>query len=153
VMHRDTWLANPQCQINWWMPLHDVCDTDSFGFFPAYFDTPVENSSGGFNYDEWMEKVGFNNISANAAQAAQYPIVLKDDCGLNQASRFTCRKGEVILFSGAHLHSTMPNTSGQTRFSVDFRIAHMGDHESGKGAPNIDNRSTGEFIRDFILPR
>ena len=29
--------------------------------------------------------------------------------------------GEVLLFSGAQLHASIPNTSGRARFSVDFR--------------------------------
>ena len=31
----------------------------------------------------------------------------------------------VLIFSGAQLHSSVPNSSGRTRFSIDFRTAHL----------------------------
>jgi hypothetical protein len=45
----------------------------------------------------------------------------------------------MIIFSGAHLHGTVPNRSGQTRFSVDFRLMHIDDLAAGRGAINVDN--------------
>ena len=34
--HRDTWASNFQHQINWWIPLHDLSNTNLF-FIPKYF--------------------------------------------------------------------------------------------------------------------
>jgi hypothetical protein len=56
----------------------------------------------------------------------------------------------MLIFSAAQLHSTVPNTSGRTRFSIDFRTVSLMDLETGRGAPNIDNRSTGTTLRDFL---
>src|SRR2546425_2915183 len=33
--------------------------------------------------------------------------------------------GGLFMFSAAQMHSTVPNTSGRTRFSVDFRTIHI----------------------------
>ena len=33
--------------------------------------------------------------------------------------------GEVLLFSGAQLHASIPNTSGRARYSVDFRTVDV----------------------------
>ena len=58
--------------------------------------------------------------------------------------------GEVLLFSGAQLHASIPNTSGLARFSVDFRTVHVPDLMAGRGAPLVDVHCTGTAIRDFI---
>ena len=58
--------------------------------------------------------------------------------------------GEVLLFSGAQLHVSTPNTSGLARFSVDFRTVDVPDLRAGIGAPLVDVSCTGTAIRDFI---
>jgi hypothetical protein len=44
----------------------------------------------------------------------------------------------------------VPNHSGRTRFSIDFRAVHIGDIEAGRHARNVDAACTGSSIRDFI---
>jgi len=58
--------------------------------------------------------------------------------------------GGIIVFSGAQLHTTVPNTSGKTRFSIDFRSVNRRDVEAGLGAPNIDSDCTGTNLGDFL---
>ena len=48
------------------------------------------------------------------------------------------------------MHSTIPNTSGVTRYSIDFRTVHLGDVLSRAGAPNVDSACTGSAIRDYL---
>ena len=55
-----------------------------------------------------------------------------------------------MLFSAAQLHSTVPNTCGVTRYSIDFRTVHLDDVCSRNGAPNIDSACTGTTLRDYI---
>ena len=52
----------------------------------------------------------------------------------------------LILFSGAHLHSTVPNTTGRSRFSIDFRTAHHDELAGLGGAPAIDRACTGTTL-------
>jgi hypothetical protein len=54
------------------------------------------------------------------------------------------------LFSGNQLHSTVPNTSGRTRFSIDFRTVNILDVRSRVEAPNFDSECTGTSLRDFL---
>lgn len=49
-----------------------------------------------------------------------------------------------------HLHSNVPNTSGRTRFSIDFHTVDVADIRVGLGARNVDGRSAGSSIRDFM---
>ncbi len=55
-----------------------------------------------------------------------------------------------MIFSAAQMHSTVPNTSGRTRFSIDFRTVHLDDVVAKLGAPNIDSACTGTVLRDFL---
>jgi hypothetical protein len=64
--------------------------------------------------------------------------------------RLICPPGGVILFSGAQLHSTVPNDSGRTRFSIDFRTVNLDDLAGQVGAPNIDSACSGTSLRDFL---
>jgi hypothetical protein len=49
--HRDTWYANPQAQVNHWLPLHEILDEERMGFFPEFFSNPIPNSSGQFSLE------------------------------------------------------------------------------------------------------
>ncbi|MFA6211729.1 MAG: methyltransferase domain-containing protein [Candidatus Obscuribacterales bacterium] len=155
--HRDTWYANPQAQINWWIPLYDVSEGETFAFFPVYFDKPVANNSAAFDYGKWSENVGFQNTnvgsvgSAGTAAAAVYPSTT-EEFSRDVVVPFAAKAGEIILFAASHLHQTCKNVSGRTRLSVDFRTVHVSDHEAGAGAPNVDNQSAGCALADYLRP-
>jgi hypothetical protein len=44
----------------------------------------------------------------------------------------------------------VPNTSGRTRFSVDFRTVNLDDVAADGGAPNIDSACTGTTMGDYL---
>jgi hypothetical protein len=146
--HRDTWYSAPMCQINWWIPIYDIAPNNAMAFHCRYWDTPVSNGSKDFNYYEYV-----NTARKNAAQYVKedtrkqpHPLEPLD---LDPQVRIITNVGGMLLFSAAHLHSTVPNTSGQTRFSIDFRTVHLDDVITKKGAPNIDTACTGTALRDF----
>jgi len=43
--------------------------------------------------------------------------------------------GDVVIFSAAHLHRSIPNTTDKTRFSAEVRTVYMPDVVAGRGAP------------------
>lgn len=49
--------------------------------------------------------------------------------------------GDLLCFSGAHLHASVPNTTGVARFSVEVRTADVGDVAESRGAPNPDGEA------------
>ena len=51
------------------------------------------------------------------------------------------------------LSETLPQALGRTRFSLDARLVHLGDHARGLGAPNVDGRSRGSALPDYVQPR
>lgn len=148
--HRDTWYANPLAQINFWLPLYEVAADQGFSIYPDYFLRPVKNSSAQFDYAEFMKYVGWQNHRAAAAPTFQavYPTAT-EPFDPSQACRFAMRAGELLIFSAAQLHQTFPNLSGETRFSVDFRVVHRADHQAGRGAVNVDTDAVGSTLADY----
>ena len=67
-----------------------------------------------------------------------------------QDLRLVTEPGGLLIFSAAHMHATVPNTSGETRFSIDFRTVHLDDLAAETGAPNIDSDCTGTTIDDYL---
>lgn len=149
--HRDTWYANPQAMITWWLPLHDVYAADSFEFFPACFDQSVCNDSEIFNFDQWIEGgtdklIGWQNAKTGLTE--KYPQLLEEPVGPRFAVE--CSAGDLLLFAGQHLHRTKKQATYRTRFSIDFRTVDLNDHAAGRGAVNVDNRSTGSWLKKFV---
>lgn len=145
ALHRDTWYGNPQSQINFWLPLHDVDERMTFTFYPDYFNRAIANTSHGFDFNAWVDKVGWQG--AKNVPDNDYPrATARPDSG---GETFAAPAGSVVVFSAAHLHETTPNTSGVTRFSLDFRAVHVGDHGAGLGAPNADNGSQPDALRFY----
>jgi hypothetical protein len=48
------------------------------------------------------------------------------------------------------MHSSVPNTSGRTRFSIDFRTVNLDDVAARRGAPNVDSVCTGTTMGDYL---
>jgi ectoine hydroxylase-related dioxygenase (phytanoyl-CoA dioxygenase family) len=69
---------------------------------------------------------------------------------LDPQIRLIVPAGGMILFSGAQMHSSVPNTSGKTRFSIDFRVVHLDDAVSNQGARRVDEECTGTTMRDYL---
>jgi hypothetical protein len=148
--HRDTWYSAPLCQINWWIPIYEITAESGMAFHPRYWNKAVQNNSQGYNYYEWNQR-------HRGAAVTQY---LKEDprplpkptesIELDPQIRLIGTVGSMILFSAAQLHSSVPNTSGKTRFSIDFRTVNHDDLAARLGAPWVDERCTGSTIRDYL---
>jgi len=55
-----------------------------------------------------------------------------------------------LIFSAAHLHSSVPNLTGKTRFSIDYRTVNLKDLKNEIGAPNQDSLCTGTTMLDYL---
>jgi hypothetical protein len=147
--HRDTWYSAPQCQINWWMPVYEITADNGMAFHLRYWEKPLKNSSRCYNYFRW-------NAQGRAAAANQIGKDTREQpkpeesVELDPQVRLVVPPGGIVVFSGAHLHSSVPNTSGYTRFSIDFRTVNIDDARDGLGAPNLDSECTGTTMRDYL---
>jgi hypothetical protein len=147
--HRDTWYSAPQNQINWWMPVNNIVPENSMAFHPRYWEQPVKNSSREYNYYQWNKDSRSSAATQIMSDTRKQPKA-EEPMELDPQIRLVLKPGSIILFSGAQMHSTVPNTSGYTRFSVDFRTVNYDDVVLGRGAPNIDSECTGTTLRDFL---
>jgi hypothetical protein len=147
--HRDTWYSAPFCQINWWMPVYDLDADNCMALHPRYWNQPVKNGSSQYNYYKW-------NLESrqNAAQHIKTDTRVQphpeEPMEMEPQIRPVCEVGGVYLFSAAQMHSTVPNTTGATRYSIDFRTVHLNDVLQRTGAPNIDSASTGTTMGDYL---
>jgi hypothetical protein len=147
--HRDTWFSAPFCQVNWWMPVYDVVETNVMAFHPPYFSGGVRNSSNGYDYHEWVA-VGRTSAAAQINVETRKQPELEEEIAMMPDIRVITPPGGILIFSGAQLHTTVPNHSGQTRFSIDFRTVNRSDVQELRGATNVDSACTGTNLGDFL---
>jgi hypothetical protein len=152
--HRDTWYAHPQCLMVGWLPLHDLEEHETFEVYPDWWDLSVPNNSEIFDYsqwvlDGWQLKIGWQHkmsgVKANYPQATS-----KVEVGRRVG--FKCDAASNIIFPGGHFHKTLEQATGKTRFSLDFRMVHLGDLAENLGAPNVDTRCKGNAVVDYLHP-
>ncbi len=147
--HRDTWYSPPQCQLNWWLPVYEIEPENCMAFHTHYWDNPLKNSSEEFNYQDW-------NVGGRKAAHKQNKVDNRrqsealEPVKLDPQLRIIPEPGGLIVFSAAHLHSTVPNTSGRTRLSIDFRTVHLDELADNSGAPNLDSACSGTTIGDYL---
>jgi hypothetical protein len=146
--HRDTWYSAPMCQINWWMPVYPLLANNAMSFYPRYFSDPVRNNSEIYNYYEWNTKSRANAAQHIKLDTREQPKPQQELDPLTM--RYLPAPGGIIVFSGAQLHETVPNTTDFARYSIDFRTVHLDDVVARRGAPNIDSRCTGTTMRDYL---
>jgi hypothetical protein len=147
--HRDTWYSAPMAQFNWWLPIYDIESERSMAFHPAYWSKSVKNGSSEFNYYHWNSEGRKNAAQHIKTDTRKQPKPL-EEIELEPQIRIIVPAGGVVLFSAAQMHSTVPNTSGRARYSIDFRTVNLADLRAGNGAPNIDSHPVGTSLRDFV---
>jgi hypothetical protein len=144
--HRDVWYSAPRQQLNWWLPIYAARPDNSMSFDLQNFDQAVPNTSDTFDY--------YRNNSLRLTTATQVKQEVQARPGaVDHKPRHDLvvlpPPGGILLFSGAQLHASIPNTSGRARYSVDFRTVDARDLLADIGAPLVDAHCTGTAIRDF----
>jgi hypothetical protein len=146
--HRDTWFSAPHQQLNWWLPVYGIESENCMAFHPDYFERPVRNSSAGYDYEEWS-KTGRQQAAKQIKKETRKQPQAEEPLELEPDVRVVTLPGGTLIFSAAQLHSTVPNTTSRTRFSIDFRTVSLDDLIEGMAAPNVDSECTGTTLRDF----
>ncbi len=147
--HRDTWYSAPFCQINWWMPVYELDSENCMAIHPHYFSKAIKNGSHQYNYHKWNQE-----SRKNAAQHVKTDTRVQprpeEPVEIDPQVRLICDVGAAYQFSAAQLHSTVPNTSKVTRYSIDFRTVHLDDVQNRVGPPNFDSACTGTTMGDYL---
>jgi hypothetical protein len=145
--HRDVWYSAPAQQINWWLPVFPARETNAMSFDLANFARAVPNTSADFDY--YRNNVQrFSTAKSVGREIQARPGAIDHTAGVDVIP--LPAPGEILLFSGAQLHTSIPNTSGLARYSVDFRSVDVRDMQALRGAPLADAYCTGTAIRDFV---
>ena len=129
--HRDTWGSNVMAQINLWGPVFPVAAGATMVIWPTLFGRPVPNTSADWD----LEKL--------RAAPGRYPLLPECLAALDgvQEVPVLIEPGDLLCFSGAHLHASRPNRTGRTRLSIDTRIVESHDLGAGHGAANVDGHA------------
>ncbi len=160
--HRDTWGSQLMAQENWWAPILPVSDRSTLAIWPGCFRRPVPNESPDWSFEEYMRQ----RRAAGRTGHIAYPSAPRALAApaVRTALPLRIRPGELAVFSGAHLHGSMPNRSGLTRFSFETRTIVLEEHGAlPVGAPNVDGAegcprlewfrdAEGRTLREVLAP-
>ncbi len=129
--HRDTWGSNLMAQINLWGPVFPLDPGATMVLWPGLFDRPLANTSADWDLERLREAPG------------RHPLLpeLRGTVGAEPEVAVMIAPGDLLCFSGAHLHASRPNRTGRVRVSVDSRTVDAGDMRAGRGAVNVDGRA------------
>jgi hypothetical protein len=135
--HRDTWGSNLLQQTNWWLTIRPLASERTIAFYPSYWARPIANTSASWNLDEIRER------RRSGERDEDIPIVPEptEPVDTDSELRLVVEPGDLLCFSGAHLHASVPNTTAETRCSVELRTVSMDDIARGRGAPDLDGRA------------
>jgi hypothetical protein len=135
--HRDTWSSNVLQQTNWWATIRPLSADRTIAFYPAYWSRPIANTSADWDLDEIraLRRSGKRDEDIAIVPEPSEPVDTSSEL------RVVVEPGDLLCFSGAHLHATVPNVSDQTRVSVELRTVSLDDLAQGRGAPDVDGRA------------
>jgi hypothetical protein len=130
-VHRDTWGSNIYAQMNWWAPIYPITPDRGLAIYPTYWARPLANDSA-----DW----DLHRLRAQRRSGAEIALVpLPTEEISDQAEvRVAIEPGDLLCFSGAHLHCGVPNRTGLARFNIDTRTVDVRDFVTGRGAANLD---------------
>src|SRR5260370_28117900 len=137
------------CQINWWMPIYPIVPENAMAFHPRYWSQAVRNGRVENNCAKW-HRTTRKNAAQFVKQDTRVQPKPEEAMELEPQIRVIAPPGGILMFSAAQMHSSVPNTSGRTRFSIDFRTVHLDDVAARRGAPNVDSASTGTTMGDYM---
>lgn len=147
--HRDTWWSAPKQQIQFWTPIFEMSRYSCMEFFPFYRAAEVANTSEHFNIYRWNATGRKNAAQYRSGDDKRGIPQPREDFTTPGSVQIVLPVGGTVLFSADQLHATSRNTTGKTRFSLDFRIVDVEHVRDDIGAAMVDNRSTGTALRDF----
>lgn len=141
--HRDTWGSNLLCQINWWAPLYPLTAMRTMVLYPAHWQTPIANTSAAWDYDEMRRPL---------RRGGDYPLLpvatgKVDDSGAWPA---LIDPGELLCFSGAHLHASVANGTDVARFNIETRTVALDDLAEARQAPDKDHAAPRRPLEWFV---
>lgn len=138
--HRDSWGSGVMAQTNWWMPVLPVAAERTLALYPSYWARSIANDSAGWNFDEVRARIKDARARGETLELPLAPIATEEPMP-GSALAIVPEPGDMLCFSGAHLHGSTPNESDVGRFNIETRTVTLDDVISGRGAPDVDGAS------------
>lgn len=140
-VHRDSWGAGFQAQINWWTPLWPLANRRTLGIYPSYWQRAIPNTTGEWSFKKFIQ----SRKQSGGGRAAAYPSAPQALAEPDQpAVPLLINPGQLLCFSASQLHGSIGNATALTRFSLEIRTLSLADLHRRRGAPNVDNSSVRE---------
>ncbi|MCY3838966.1 MAG: hypothetical protein OXH09_10040 [Gammaproteobacteria bacterium] len=139
--HRDTWASRIMAQVNWWLPLYPLCETNTMVLWPDAFCSPVANDSAEWDFEE------FNRAGRD------YPLLPTAAYPEKPGTPVLIEPDDLLGFSAAHLHAGCRDASGRTRFGIDSRTVWEPDRRAGRSALDVDGSPGTEMWAWFEAPQ
>ena len=145
--HRDTWGSNIYSQINWWAPIYELEEDRTIAVYPDYWDKPIANNTDTWSHLEYIKK----RKETPAEREVSYPSAPSPQVEVNASNmiKVMLEPGDVLCFSSAHLHGSVPNTTEIPRYSVEMRTINKHDLAANRSAPNVDNAGEKQMYQWF----
>jgi len=130
-VHRDTWGSNVYAQMNWWAPIYPITPDRGLAIYPTCWARPLANDSA-----DW----DLHQIRAQRRAGTEIAVVPLPTEAISDPAevRVAIEPGDLLCFSGAHLHRGVPNRTGLARFNIETRTVDVRDFVTGRGAANLD---------------
>src|SRR5262249_14742996 len=135
--HRDTWSSNVPQQTNWWTTIYSLTTERTIAFYPEYWTRPIATTSADWDLDEIRSRRRAGEPDEDLAIVPEP----SEPVSTSSELRVVIEPGDLLCFSGAHLHASVPNVSDCARVSVELRTVNLDDLARGRGAPEIDGRA------------
>ena len=147
-VHRDSWGANINAQLNWWAPIYPLSPGRTIVFYPDYWQRSLANDTATWSIEEYIRQ---RNLLPNKERAVGYSSVPLPQEPVDSSCLFPViiDPGDLLCFASAHLHASGKNFSDRTRFSVEMRSVNIDEVQGGYGAPNVDNAGTKPMYKWF----
>jgi len=132
--HRDTWGSGVASQTNWWTPIFPITAGRTIAFALDHWTRRVRNDS-----DSWSPPrlASSDDPPPGATTAQVIPEPEEDLAGIAEIPA-VMDPGDLLCFSGAQLHRSVPNFTDRIRFSIEIRTLTSAEVRQGRGAPNVD---------------
>jgi Phytanoyl-CoA dioxygenase (PhyH) len=135
--HRDTWSSNVPQQTNWWTTIYPLAPERTLAFYPEYWSRPIANTS-----EDWdLDEIRARRRSGERDEDLEIVPEPREPVDTSSELRIVIEPGDLLCFSGAHLHASVPNVSEKARVSVELRTVNLDDLTRGRGAPEIDGKA------------
>lgn len=146
-VHRDTWGAGIQSQINWWAPIMPLSYGRTMAFYPHYWQRALGNTTAQWSFEDYL--AARREVKKQGRAAGYPPAPTSTEAPATPPYLVRPRCGELLAFSAAHLHTSVENRTRLTRYSLEIRTVHRADVRRQRGAPNVDCDSHPPLYRLF----